>query len=160
MNEPNAFKYVKFYNIISESLYDGFLVKHEEGNFYTIDPICYEWLQYTGNWHWLDVLEPRKFEYAYFPYIETNAPKGFIGTYAWLFEFPATDEHVKYLHNIANFFEWFALSKPMPLQEKLALCKSRTSYTLPSHVAQDVCEFITNYVQQHPDRLRFLLNGY
>lgn len=154
-------KYIKFYNIITESLYDGFLVKQVGEKYETIDPICYEWVQQTGNWAWLDVLDTRKFDTEFFPYHEGAVPKDgqFIGEYTWLFDFPVKEKHVPKLHSIANFFEWFAGTKNMPLHAKLTLCIDRTKHVLSPDIAQDVCDFITDYYRSHPDRLRILLHG-
>lgn len=154
-------KYIKFYNIITESMYDGYLVKEEGKHYSTIDPICYEWLHKTGKWEWLDKLDPRSFDTEYFPYTEANPPKlgYFIRDYDWLFDFPVQEKHLPKLHSIANLFEWFVHTPQAPLHEKLTLCKSRTKYSLPSDITQDVCDFITDYYRNHPDRLRLLFKG-
>ena len=154
-------KYIKFYNVITESMYDGFLVEQDGKNYTTVDPICYEWIHQTGNWHWFEHLEARTWDTEFFSYQEATAPEmgHFIREYDWLFHFPVKDEYLNKIHSIANFFEWFAGTKQTPLQEKLALCKSRTKHVLSTELAQEICDFIVNHYRNHPDRLRILLNG-
>lgn len=155
MTSNNTFPYVKFHNMMTDSIYDGFLVKSIGDNFYTIDPICYEWLQHTGNWDWLDRLKPRKFEFSFFPYHTVPAPaKGhFIGAFSWLFDFPVKEHQIEYVHSIANFFEWFTSKEEESVYERLALCKSRTHHILPEEIAEDVSAYIRDYFRQNPDKM-------
>ena len=154
MQPVKPLNYIQFYNMMTDVMYDGFLVKTAGEHFYTIDPICYEWICYTGNTHWLDAFEPRKFEFSYFPYQVKLPPDygHFIGSFEWLFDFPVSKQEERQIHSIANFFEWFVSTEKEPLQARLEQCKTNTRHILPEHIADKVCAYILSYSRQYPEK--------
>jgi hypothetical protein len=151
-------KYVRFYNVITESMYDGFLVKEEDGKFYTIDPICYEWLSSINRLDLIEVFETRGWEREFFPYILTrlNENHTFVGEKKWLFEFPLREEHYPYIGYISNYFEWFTEKSDKPLFEKIQTAKERTTRFIPSHIHDQLSDFIIVHYKNDPDGEKYL----
>lgn len=154
-------KYVKFYNIVTESMYDGFVTSEDENSFSTIDPICYEWLLYLDKLDWIEKIDPRNFDKEFFPYFEVKLSENwsFIRDKKWLFDFTVKEEYITKVHSIANFFELFALQPNAPLHAKINKAKERTSRFLSEEIQNELKDFIVEHYRNDPDRIRKLIHG-
>lgn len=146
-------KYIQFYNLYTESFWDGFLVSENEEYFYWIDPICYEWLVKTDNLKLMEFIEPRRFEKDYFSYFDKRLPENwsFVKGNDWFFDFPLTSNNLKHLLSISNFFEWVIGSPNEPFHQRIQTALSRTKFTLSPEIQDDLEEFF----RKHPNRLRY-----
>lgn len=140
-------KYVQFYNLMTESFYDGFVVKEDATTYHTLDPICFEWLSSTQQLHLIDQFEAKKWDKDFFPYTEGKLSEKWsaIRNHSWLFDFPIHEENVKYTHFICNYFDWFRQNQKLSVHERINQAKSSTYYLLP----EDIQLELANFIHQH-----------
>lgn len=142
-------KYVQFHNILTDSLYDGFIVNEDASYFWTLDPICFEWLSNTAQLHLIDSFDLKRWEKDYYSYIDGKLSENWsaIKNHAWLFDFPLHANNVKYTHSIANYFDWFRYNLHLSVPERINQAKSSTFHTLPLEIHEELAHFILRHFQ-------------
>lgn len=147
-------EYIEFYNVLTQQMTDGFWVEEGEGQFKTIDPICYEWLLAINKLDYLPLINKKSFDMSFHPYRKKELPVewSFIKGENWLFNFPIEESEIKYMQGISLFFEWFVYDKDVEQEQRIKDATYAVRSVLPEELIKKVTNFIIRYEQ--PDMLK------
>jgi hypothetical protein len=120
--------YVKYYNLFTDRIEDGYLVREDETYHYVCTPLCHEWLKRIKKLSAIIKINLTMLEKQYFKFL--NMPVQIENPYSngvdWVFEFVLSKEDFTLLNTVANFFEHFFYH-----QKKFDLLESLEKSVLP-----------------------------